>query len=127
LYGLDVDVSGASKVTQKLWSEIKSLLLLTVFFLLGSGVIIYMVVNKMSKPIIELSRISKQVAGGDLTINEIEVKSKDEIGILSYNFNNMIQNLRSIIQTTRANSEEVSIYSEELTASAEQSSQANNQ
>ncbi|MGE8033987.1 HAMP domain-containing protein [Lysinibacillus sp. NPDC093692] len=60
-------------------------------------------------------------AKGDLTIR-LEDKSKDEIGQLSYYFNNMIDNIETVIQKAKKASLKVSSYTEEFTSIADQNS-----
>lgn len=50
--------------------------------------------RRLSVPLIQISDASKKVADGDLSIS-LSVKSKDEIGILAENFNNMVERLKS--------------------------------
>lgn len=124
LYAVDFDVS---KVNQKAWDETKSLLIMVFFFLIISGIIVYIVVTRMTKPIVNLSNASQQIADGDLTIEEINITTKDELGLLGFNFNQMVRSLRGLIQQVSENAEQVAASSEELTASAEQTSHATTQ
>ncbi|MET3210624.1 UNVERIFIED_CONTAM: methyl-accepting chemotaxis protein [Paenibacillus sp. PvR008] len=103
-----------------------------VIFLSVAAVVLAMVVSiliaqSISKPILRISRAAERIAAGDLTGEEITVKSKDEIHALSHSFNAMVQNLRQLIQSVSKTSELVTTSSEELTASAEQNSQASAQ
>ncbi len=88
---------------------------------IGIGIIIS---RMISKPIVTISNAAEQIAAGDLTINEIRVKSRDETGQLANSFNNMVQNLRDLIYQVRTSAEQVAASSEELNASAEQTSAA---
>ncbi|MBE0335973.1 methyl-accepting chemotaxis protein [Paenibacillus sp. 23TSA30-6] len=90
-------------------------------------VISILIAQSISKPILRISRAAERIAVGDLTGEEITVKSKDEIHALSHSFNAMVQNLRQLIQSVSKTSELVTTSSEELTASAEQNSQASAQ
>jgi methyl-accepting chemotaxis protein len=78
----------------------------------------------ISKPLILLARATKQISSGDLTVGEIRIKNRDEIGDLAISFNEMTTNLRHVIQQVAESSQQVASSSEELTASAELSSQA---
>lgn len=62
--------------------------------LLGT-IIILLVVRGVVKPIKRISKASKEVAKGNFEI-EVPVKSKDEIGRLTADFNLMIQELKNI-------------------------------
>ncbi|OPA79222.1 hypothetical protein BVG16_09015 [Paenibacillus selenitireducens] len=75
------------------------------------------------RPIRQLSQLSIQVAEGDLSV-EIPVKNKDEVGILSENFNTMIHNIRQLVQNVQLTSSQVSASSNALMMSADQTSKA---
>ncbi|WP_035166015.1 methyl-accepting chemotaxis protein [Caloramator sp. ALD01] len=59
--------------------------------------IVYM--NKLLKPLDKIVQATKSIESGDLTIS-VDVNTKDEIGKLSNTFNNMINNLRAMIERT---------------------------
>ena len=71
-----------------------------------------------------LKAFAGKLANGDLRIEPLEVKSNDEIGALTYAFNNMSESLRKLITKMAVTSEQVAASSEELTASAQQSADA---
>ncbi|BFH65340.1 methyl-accepting chemotaxis protein [Paenibacillus azoreducens] len=75
------------------------------------------------RPIARLSQLSIRVAEGDLSV-EASVKSKDEVGVLSANFNTMIGNIRHLIDNVQQTSEKVTQSSKTLAASADQTSLA---
>jgi methyl-accepting chemotaxis protein len=78
----------------------------------------------ISKPVISLSEAVEKIASGDLALDEIKVKNKDEIGDLAKSFNHMVNNLRELIHQVSSNAEQVAAASEQLSASAEQTSKA---
>ena len=79
------------------------------------------------KPLHTFVDAAKNIAAGNLAIPEIKIGSRDELGILSQAFNEMVKNLVHLVEQVQANAETVAASSEELTASAEQSSQASSQ
>lgn len=83
--------------------------------------------RKISQPIIEVSKGSKAVAGGDLTLEKLKVTSKDELGDLAESFNLMTEGLRELVQKVSHASSQVAASSQELTAGAEQSAQASSE
>lgn len=105
LYAMDYDVS---KVTAKAMSESLSILFVTVLFLIGSSIAVYFLLKKQLTPIQALSNLSKKVANGELEMEPLPVKTKDEIGLLTHNFNIMIENLRTIIKSATNVSSQVS-------------------
>lgn len=77
----------------------------------------------ISKPIVAIASVAERIALGDLTIEDIHVKNKDEVGVLAKSFNQMAGNLRNLVEQISKISEHIAASSEELTASAEQSNQ----
>ena len=80
---------------------------------LASGTVI-------SKPLQKLAEQANRIADNDLTVDDLEVKSKDEIGQLSRSFNQMKTNLRSIVSGVHRGAEELAATSQEMAASSEQ-------
>ncbi|WP_312114572.1 methyl-accepting chemotaxis protein [Brevibacillus reuszeri] len=81
--------------------------------------------------VLPLQRVNKQLqaiadGNGDLT-QELNVSSKDEIGMLAQSFNRMLDNLRQLILQIRGHAEQVAASAEQLTAGSEQTSKATEQ
>ncbi|MFY0520949.1 methyl-accepting chemotaxis protein [Lysinibacillus sp. UGB7] len=104
-YAIDYDVS---MVTAKAMSEVLWTLLVTVLFLIGSSIVVYSLLKRKLTPIQQLSQQSRKVAEGNLELEVLPVKSNDEIGLLTNNFNLMIENLRTVIQSATNVSSRVS-------------------
>jgi len=81
----------------------------------------------IAKPITEMAKVATQIAEGDLTQQDLQISSNDEIGQLAQAFQRMSTNLRQLISKVASSAESVGASSEELTAGAEQSAQAANQ
>ncbi|WP_158736149.1 methyl-accepting chemotaxis protein [Alteribacillus sp. YIM 98480] len=90
-------------------------------------VVAVIIANRMSRPIKEVSEKANHLSNGDLTVDHIKIKSKDEIGQLAANFNDMADNLRSLIGSTREAAEQVASTSEQLSASSEETSASTNE
>ncbi|UUZ84253.1 methyl-accepting chemotaxis protein [Paenibacillus sp. P26] len=75
--------------------------------------------RRISKPSLVLSDALEQVSTGDLTVR-VHMKSKDEIGLISRNMNQMLDSVSSIITQVSEVSEQVAASSEQLTAIAAQ-------
>lgn len=89
------------------------------------GIVVAIIIGRIiTRPVLLIAQATNQIATGDLQIDEIKVKNKDEVGEMAVSFNQMVANLRDLIQQVRVNSEQVSEASEELNASAEQTSSA---
>lgn len=64
----------------------------------GSNILlVIMVIRNITKPLKSLSTVANQVAGGNLDVELLEVSSQDEVGIVSYAFNQMIISIRNYI------------------------------
>ena len=95
--------------------------------LVGLGLMVFMCLKLSSSitgPIIELEAHAKEMSNGNLRMDNIEVKSTDEIGSLTQAFNVMSANLRKLITKMATTAEQVAASSEELNASANQSADA---
>lgn len=100
------------------------------FLIVGllAGVAIALVVSRsISKPLKTVRQDVEQVADGNLALEDVTVKNRDEIGQLVQAFNKMKNNLREIIQGMSQSSEQLAASSEELSASAEETTAATNQ
>lgn len=85
--------SEAKEIAGESWSTI--LFVLISSFIL-SGIAIFFIIRSIVKPIKRLRNNAIKISSGDLTI-PIEVTSKDEIGDLAIAFNQMKDNLSSLI------------------------------
>lgn len=75
------------------------------------------------RPIKEIQRLFAQTEQGDFTV-EGTYQSKDEVGMLTESFNQMVAGVRSIIETVGETSHQVAASSQQLSASAEESTKA---
>lgn len=100
--------------------KLQFLVLSIIAFGLGLG-IAFIISQQISNPVIKAAKILERVADGDLTISEIKVKNRDEIGTLVNALNKMIRDLRNVVSQVYDSSVQVASSSEQLTASAQQS------
>ncbi|WP_187443892.1 methyl-accepting chemotaxis protein [Sutcliffiella horikoshii] len=84
----------------------------------------------ITRPILRLNSEVTKVADGDLT-GDIEVGSKDEIGVLAASFKTMLMNMREMIgtvadssQKVKASVEDMSAVTEEVSATSEEMNRA---
>ena len=82
--------------------------------------------KRITDPLRQLGLMVKDVAGGDLT-RTVDVKSSDEVGMLSRDFNTMIAELRTLVRHVQDLSQTLAAASEELTSGAEQSADVSHQ
>jgi len=91
--------------------------------LLLSLVVGYFITRSVTRPVQEVKHLMTQASEGLLTVTGTYT-SKDELGVLTASFNQMMKALRELIGTVKDTSREVAASSSELSLSSEQSSQA---
>lgn len=95
--GQDVGIMGVSLplsfVTSPLYPTRDALVVIFTVTLFAIVLIGYLLAASIGRPIERLTRASKQVAGGDLSV-QVETVSTDEIGQLTNSFNTMVTQLR---------------------------------
>ncbi|WP_093334654.1 methyl-accepting chemotaxis protein [Salibacterium halotolerans] len=87
-------------------------------------VLAWFIARSISRPIHKVSEQVQLVAGGDLTGEDIQVKSRDEVGRLAESVNTMKEQLKGLLYQVRESAEMVSASSEELQAGSEEASRA---
>lgn len=63
-----------------------------------NAVVVLIFSNNIARPIKSLSRKAERIASGDLDVDEVIVRSNDEISILANSFNKMSNNIRTLIR-----------------------------
>ena len=91
-----------------------------------ASVIIYVVGTKMAEPIVKLRDECEVINGGDLRQETSSINTADEIGVLANGFNEMRKTMRNLLKDISVDAEKVASASQDLTTSANQSSQASN-
>ncbi|WP_187274464.1 methyl-accepting chemotaxis protein [Paenibacillus sp. N3.4] len=108
--------------------SIKTTILIISILAFILAILIGLFVSRLiSKPIVQIANSAKRIASGDLTLENMKVRSRDEVGELADSFNQMVINLRNLILQVSMSVEHVASSSEELTASAEQTNTATEQ
>nr|WP_306220241.1 methyl-accepting chemotaxis protein [Cohnella sp. WQ 127256] len=85
-----------------------------------AALITFLVVKAIMHPIRRMNEHVNRVANGDLSVVSLDVRSKDEIGQLSANFNKMVNNLSMLIKQMKLSSDQLSRNNNDLTRIAEQ-------
>ncbi|WP_342563426.1 methyl-accepting chemotaxis protein [Paenibacillus sp. FSL R7-0345] len=99
-------------------------------FIIGTSILItailaaYLFIRRTTRPLTRLSRSVNTVAKGDLSHEPLLFKSKDEIGTLARDFNEMTTSLRNLITQVNDTSMLVASSSQELSASAQETNRA---
>ncbi|WP_339175080.1 methyl-accepting chemotaxis protein [Solibacillus sp. FSL R5-0691] len=92
---------------------------LAISVLIGILVMVY-IRKTIISPLNGIVNEANVIAAGDLSQQDILVKSKDEIGQLGNAFNSMKNNLSNLIKNIQVNSEQVNAAAQELSASTEE-------
>lgn len=108
-----------------LYKTVLVLMLLGTILAVGISILgIRYLMKTIQKPIVELSEKFKQLTLGDLTIDPISIQTKDEIGQLGTDFNEMLDQLKRLITELQEHVERLASTSEEFASSADQSALA---
>ncbi len=83
-------------------------------------------IGKMVGRLNEVVDAVKKISGGNLRINDVTIRSKDEIGMLAENVNDMKYRLKNLLTKIAECSERVAASSEELTAGTQQTNESIN-
>ncbi|MCY8226322.1 methyl-accepting chemotaxis protein McpC [Bacillus spizizenii] len=94
--------------------------------LIISMILSYFLAKTITGPIQQLIAKTKAVSAGDLTVHA-ESKSKDEVGILTRDFNQMVDNMKEMVEQVRLSSGKVSDTSEQLTAVSAETNETSGQ
>lgn len=107
-------------------AETAGMIILAAIILMGALSIIaaILLTNRIAGMISKLANYAHEIAGGNLKVKAIDVRSKDDLSILADSFNKMGINLRDIIGKINKNSINVAHSAEFLKANSEESSKA---
>lgn len=92
-----IGVLPVKEITKSVTEVFKGIALLFIGFLGIASIIWLLVLAKIFGPIKELTKATKAVREGDLTI-QVTHKSLDEIGVLTNNFNYMVQKINRLME-----------------------------
>lgn len=89
--------------------------------------LIFLVIQRMMKPVVSVSDQVNQIAKGNLILEPLIYKGKDEVGTLTRDMNVMRDNLYQLLQDVNGSAIQVAASSQQLNASSEQTSKASEQ
>jgi methyl-accepting chemotaxis protein len=115
---------GNTEQASKGQAIIANMLLLTVITIIVSILLSLYISRVISKPVVKLSASAEQIAEGNLSVEDIHIRNKDEIGDLAVSFNKMLGSLKIIAEKTMQSSYGVAASAQELMAGSEAASSA---
>ncbi|MEC0090342.1 methyl-accepting chemotaxis protein [Paenibacillus macquariensis] len=86
----------------------------------------FIISRSITRPLSDISSLMVKAQAGDLSVQGL-YQSKDEIGVLTSKFNEMIIGLRGVMTNISMNADLLSASSQQLLTNAQQSSEANEQ
>lgn len=92
-----------------------------------AAVVVFFVIRRMVRPVVQVSAQLNRIAMGELTVAPLGLKGKDEVGMLARGVDQMTENLRKLITEVGQMSVQVAASSQQLTASADQTGKASEQ
>ncbi|WP_417281891.1 methyl-accepting chemotaxis protein [Bacillus salitolerans] len=123
--GLDFDMHKLAILLRQQFL-INSLIVAGVSVIVGL-LVVFLFVRNINRPMTALQDGLSRVSNGDLTVEAIDVKNKDEFGELVHSFNSMVTNLNDLLKQVVTTSEQVAASSEQLSANADETSKASEQ
>ena len=97
------------------------MVILTITSIISAICISFIMSRNISKPVNLITTALGEVANGNLTIEPIQTKNRDEMGVMAKSFNTMLEDLRKIVSSVGDSSMQVAANAQELSASSEQS------
>lgn len=79
---------------------------------IANTILVFILTREMTQPLKKLSLAANKVAEGDLEVELLPVTTNDEIGVVTYAFNEMVQSIKLYIKQIRQNMEQESAMKE---------------
>ncbi|MEK4083248.1 methyl-accepting chemotaxis protein [Psychrobacillus sp. FSL K6-1415] len=96
-------------------------LLLTILSVVIGILVSHFISRSIARPIKKVTNGLAEIAEGNLTIEPIVIKNRDEVGEMASKFNKMSNDLQRIVSGVRDSSMQLAANAEELSASSEES------
>lgn len=100
--GLDYQVNEAHDSFKKFE---RTVLFLSIALIILVMILGYLISKNVSTPIKQAAKISEKIANYDLDSFHIDIRNRDEIGLLAHSINSMVDNLNYIVNEVKSNSE----------------------
>ncbi|MFB5085863.1 methyl-accepting chemotaxis protein [Psychrobacillus sp. PGGUH221] len=96
-------------------------IIITILSVVIALLLSYFISKSISKPIQKVTSGLEEIANGNLLVEPIKIKNKDEVGVMATTFNKMSSDLQRIVSSVRDSSMQLAANAEELSASSEES------
>lgn len=114
---------------KKTRAELESFMMATIIFVIGIiifatllGIVISTFISRgIARPVRVVTDGLNEIASGNLTIDLLKVKNKDEIGDMAAAFNKMGTDVANMVRKINLSATQLAVQSEELSASSEES------
>lgn len=97
----------ASIVADRTWDVVKDGILISLIPMILASIVTIMLIRRKTQPISALITQAKEIANGNLSVENTHNKSNDEIGDLARTLNFMAANLKHMIGTLKATSDQL--------------------
>ncbi|MFC9711258.1 methyl-accepting chemotaxis protein [Paenibacillus sp. NPDC056933] len=121
-----VGVIDNNEVTESVRPILYTTLVVVAIAIAVSSIIIFWIVQSITRPLKRLVTASNEISNGNLAI-EVPVTGQDEFGKLSTSFNKMSQSLRNVIHDVRHTADELTASSAQLAINSSETTKATEQ
>jgi len=111
------DLKHAQDASDRAWTLMVVIVIIGTIISLTMG---FVISNSITKPLNKVADAADSISKGDLTIQDIDITNKDEVGSLTESVNIMKSNLAEVIGKIRSMSEKLATAMTELAASSNQ-------
>ncbi len=105
-----------SELNELMYSQITSSVIVGLLAILVCWIIIFFTARNFTKPIVAVKNLSEAMAGGDLSMDPLENKMKNEIGLMTEALNTMLiankKEMKSIADNSRSVNDNCDVLSE---------------
>lgn len=115
---LTIENERVSSKTKSISVQVLSISIIAIMI----GILLSIMISRMiTRPVKKVSEAMRKLALGNLDIEPVSIKNKDELGEMGTILNGVIAEFRKVVGQVRESSEQVAASSEELAASSDQS------
>ncbi|MCR8657478.1 methyl-accepting chemotaxis protein [Paenibacillus endoradicis] len=102
----------------------KGIIITLIVCVIIGTVVILLFAQHISKPITRIAREAERIAQGDLRVEELNVRNRDEVGQLASSFNQLLGNIRQLVGSLSSSSNVLASSSNQLSATLDETTEA---